>query len=523
MLQKHEIMVIFNDAQHRMHCPNITLNIHSTNKGMLAPFYILNYQVHVSQPDCIDMKATSSIMSHEMGHMIYAPKNLSIDFDLRKEVVEKLSLDPQQAGLMLNFAYDMIVDYSIKKYHNDPLKERLLSMKKLKKNKQAPKSFFNTMIEALEYFYNLVCKEAIFTGTNSVGRNIGEACYDIVVKYISMERKVYQILELLKKELKNAKKGNNSAEKELEEFLKRYTETTGTNKGFTSTQDSQSAKDADDLKEKAADSAVDSKLSKSRSSSYSKGGNIVVDALGVPLSERDLIRAKARKNIRIKSLAFNPTKGKNATCGFEGWSPDDSPEDLEVAETLQESGIAIPGVTTIKKINKLGFDDYASGCPPLMLVVDTSGSMSYEDAAISLCSFVEAGKKYHVQVGCILFADQAYSVIEPTIEYEKVINDSLDKFYSGGTDIRSAVEALNKIRLEKSMVVFVTDWEDNDPLDIANEALKVRAQDVITINFGRESVASTGMKEIKIRDTSQLEDSLIDLVNDVVQVKNNEQ
>ena len=513
MLKKHEIISVHIHSQMRMRTPNIGLFIHESEKDMFAPFYILDHTVHVLRKECKDIYQTGSVMDHEMGHMVYCPGTLAKSQELLDNVMQQHDIADQGAHHLINVAGDMIVDFSIKEYHNSPLSHRLkVSLDSINKNKSLGSNYF---IQVLEHFYDLVCGENIFCVKDKEARGVGKQSYTIVRMNIPMENKVYKIIDLFKKEVEKRKQG----EKELMEALQKASVVTGTNSDFSSTQDSSSAKDKQDLKNKMADAKVD-RLNDKQTRGCTKGDGDG-SMMGVGLSDRDLIKAKARKNIRIKGLSITNKSGKIASCGYEQWQIDNNPEDLEFLESLQDGGIIIPGVTTLKKSPKMGYDEVSIGCPPIILCVDTSGSMSHYNALISLCSFVEAARHYMVKVGVVLFHQTVYYKKDATFDYDDLIDDCFNKLQSGGTSIRLAIEAVKDMKIADKLVVMVTDWEDYNEDELAAEFGRLQSSCTVTVNFGYKSVK--GCKEIKIPGTEELEDSLIDLVNNAVQAGVNQE
>lgn len=496
-MESSQIYLAFLESKKRMKSSNINLIIHKNNKNMLAPFYILNYNVNVAKNMCIDFFQVQSIMDHEIGHTVYCPITLKKHIQMVDYIERIMKIQKQNANFLLNLAGDMIVDYSIKKYNNSPLSHRCeIDKQQVQKNTN-----FSFMV--LEEYYNIICQKKIFEVKDLKAKKCAKKCYDIVISNLIMENKVYEIVKFFENEIKKQEKN----EQDFNNFLKNYTKITNTNKNFSSTQDSRQSKNKQDLKNKIADEM----LNKKQSSGYSKNEK----CMGIEIPEKELIKSKARRNIKIKGLNLSNRSGKIATCGYENWFLNDNSEHLDILESINNNGILIPEITTIKKSSKIGYDEISIGCPPMMLCIDTSGSMSYQNALISLCSFVEAARFYKVKVGLILFHTQVYLSEKPTYDYDKLIDKAFEKFESGGTTIINVIKKLREVSKNNFLNIMVTDWEDCNPKNLAQSFSSINGVSNITINFGRDSM-SKYLKEIKINNLNELENSLIDLVNNVI-------
>ena len=325
-----------------------------------------------------------------------------------------------------------------------------------------------------------------------------------------MPNKVYNIVELFNNEANNQSGQNGkSKDKSLSELGKQRSKITGAASDFSSTEESSESKDIQDYKNKVADEITKPQKEgdgQKQSSGYSNTG-----AFGVKLEKKDKIKARARRSIRIKGMHFTNLLGKETPISIGTWGVDNDASDLDILESLSNNGILIPEVTTLKNNYKTGFDKQKIGCPPIMLVVDTSGSMDYDHAMTSMCSFIETARFHNVKAGVMLFHSHVYYKHEATYDYDKLIDECFDSFECGGTSIQYAIDELNKLKDKNQLVIFVTDWEDSGISHLKKNFMGLPFKNKVTVNFGYEKVNLPN--EVNIKDTTELEDTLIDLVN----------
>lgn len=155
---------------------------------------------------------------------------------------------------------------------------------------------------------------------------------------------------------------------------------------------------------------------------------------------------------------------RSQTCdGFKGWKPGDLPSELNSVQSLEQAGVLIPGVTTLKN-RYIRNRPKESEQPDICLVVDnscsTSGSIIQHelDAAIAV---VESAKRFESKVGLIVFGSNVDVIHKPGHEYNKI--ESLLAGLtgeSGGTRLAPALGTASRFKPkdgEKLATIVFTD------------------------------------------------------------------
>jgi hypothetical protein len=465
--------------------------------------FIINREVHVDMKSCEDKNQTRSCIRHEIGHTVYAPITIATAEHLIHHTKNLLRVEDQIAAMICNVAEDMIVDYNLVKDFNDDLPSRITkSIKKQKKNKNP---FFNSIIE----FYNICSKQTIIKITDKKAIEIAKKSYTIVGNVSSMFTKVIKIAKLYVEEARKQQNGLDQLKEALEKYIKHVSQNAGNHSTKTSMNNNKNK-----YKEKIGDIKIN------RNDKSSKGFSKDGGYYGVQFNDFDYYKFKARKNIRLKALQWRNKVGKVSKGALVGWNSHESPDELDMEQTMFDSGIIIPDVTTLKFEQKIGTDDVGKAMPDVLLSVDTSGSMNREDALISLFSFIEAARFYNVKCSIILFHYNVYLFNDFTIEYDYLQRQCYEKFQSGGTHILDAVNKIESMRPRGKLIVMVTDWEDNNNEECLSRLKKLDGENhvctVVIGNHGDSSCIRGRIPTVHIKHEKELDNILIDLVREVM-------
>ncbi len=144
------------------------------------------------------------------------------------------------------------------------------------------------------------------------------------------------------------------------------------------------------------------------------------------------------------------------------WNAEDDPTKLDVQYSLGRHGIIIPGITTYQWHYQEGEGfKLDSGKPDLLLVIDSSGSMTdpFRDLSLAVLSAMTAKKSALDQgayVAAINFSEQ-----HKTTKYtqdERQLDNTITTYYGGGTVLPSqAIIKLVESNKNKQHIIIITD------------------------------------------------------------------
>ncbi len=133
-------------------------------------------------------------------------------------------------------------------------------------------------------------------------------------------------------------------------------------------------------------------------------------------------------------------KGKSP-AGYTSWDPSEDVEKLDIEATLEDFGIIIPPEFSYKKYYIPG-KRKKSGIGHITIIIDTSGSMSglpLEYAIEGACALIEAARNVGDSVSLITFSGGPWLQVEPTYDYDYVIEFVSRLQADGGTEIFNAL------------------------------------------------------------------------------------
>jgi len=182
------------------------------------------------------------------------------------------------------------------------------------------------------------------------------------------------------------------------------------------------------------------------------------------LSDARYYRLQAKKNIRFKAQVMANKGGHSGNGGLIPWGVGDSPESLQVGETVTAGGVLIPGVNTVQFEPKVGGSDPILSHPAVQIILDTSGSMPQDVAIMTCFSLIEAARLNNVAVSAVLYTSMTWFDSGFTFNYNQLEEDIVAQYTSGGTDSWDGVShALPHLEghQDKALVIWVTDLQDN--------------------------------------------------------------
>ena len=209
------------------------------------------------------------------------------------------------------------------------------------------------------------------------------------------------------------------------------------------------------------------KQGKDRESAMGRG---LEASFHVPIEDFDMMKARAAQMLGFHLLKTNANKygGMITPLYQKPWSVSDDVDALDMeASIVAGAGEVIPNVTTRQIVRKRGHGQMQEKKPQTLLLIDTSGSMQKDHAAISTFALIEAHRLEHGIVGVIGFTTNTWLNMEPGTNYSEIERKFFDNYCSGGTDYEECCKKAEKY-LEKNPnlnVVMVTDLECNwEPL-----------------------------------------------------------
>ncbi|QOX81067.1 hypothetical protein FY034_17190 (plasmid) [Trichlorobacter lovleyi] len=233
-----------------------------------------------------------------------------------------------------------------------------------------------------------------------------------------------------------------------------------------------------------------------------------------------------------KKVRFEGTSGKAdgpaRKVGNLPWSPGMPMRDLDIEDTIINSGRFIPGVTTVRGVYKPGpgLPQPAPVPTTVQFSVDGSGSIQQEspyrrgaynhDLACASCfAMIRYAQKHKIPVGGNVFADENHR-IKTSKDYEAVARD-VWKWISrvgGGNDV-SGTEPLTDIP-KGSLLVYITDFHlfdhcvrgTKDLNRLVNEGVDV----AFIALFENHNAAASGLQYMECKRLSDLQDMALKTV-----------
>lgn len=426
---------------------------------------IENGLIRVNPDIFADVLHAEGILAHEIGHIEICPASVAKGKRYLEIVAEELGKadsnyysDMELCHTIMNVIADMIVDKDERILRRLPHRMDcdLRYMKKKMKGKLPTHPFWLILTQ---YYSILVKKKLVPVPPKE--QETGKKAHRIITSLAPTEIKIRKMAHLLADQ----------------EFMKQYEEM----KKFMQQLDDAMGKALSKLKARentsADPGAVKRAIGDAVETRQGKGkGNAGAPAAGsekekrlliglataahVDFDDYDYLRAIGRKKIEFTIKIQRPSVGKVVRGSLEPWTPDDEASELEVEDSVMNSPMLIPGVSTLKAEKKMGYEE-APSVPPVLMVLDTSGSMDRDDALVICYSFLSACESYKTPASVILFSGMPYYSAPFTENYEELARGIYNGYCGGGTDtLRAAQEAGEKLHgRPKSLLIFISDFE----------------------------------------------------------------
>jgi Mg-chelatase subunit ChlD len=178
-------------------------------------------------------------------------------------------------------------------------------------------------------------------------------------------------------------------------------------------------------------------------------------------------RIAAMRQVKYRATVTRAKGGLVGSGGAIPWTLGDQPELLDVELTLENAGIILPGVSTLRYEPKEGGGEPVRARPAVQIILDTSGSMDQQLARRAILALVEAARVEGTEVSLILFSGSVWLQRGFSCQYNTMEAEAWQKYASGGTEFKPAVKAAWKVmreaRLrEKALIICATDWREDD-------------------------------------------------------------
>ena len=506
MIAETIIERIFKEVREEYRFPPMRLVI---DRNYDTPFYMDFGTVHINDDLLVDEIETKSIIRHEIGHIHFAPvtikKHKKFLQIIKKELGGKSDL--YICHQISNYFCDFVVDKSIVEEFNDDLEHRqtvLLQEMKRRHGGYPQHSFWWVLTQ----YYNRVIGNDVLPVDREKERETGDKCFEIIKSTLPMEKKLEEITRIMNQQ--EFMKDFNEIQ-EFKKFLKELEDLIGTNTKRTITRESM--KDKKEAKKELEDLIDDEDDNKGLIGSLAK-------EMGINLSPFEYYRGLARKKIQFRIKVSQKQSGKIVRGGLEVWGLDDKAEDLDIEESLLDSGVLIPEVSTMQWEKKVGTEDFSASLPSVLLIVDTSGSMDAEKAIVTCFSMIETCRMYKSEFAVILFSSDAYLTIPFSAEYDAKEKEIYDGYKSGGTALLPPVIKAKELLASRSgsLVIFISDLESWDRDQALSRLHPMKANNNITFIVIDSKEEPKGFTYTRIDDIKKLDGVVIDAVNDYIGV-----
>lgn len=448
MLTEERIQEIYQEIRKEYLFPPTALTIDNGSDDHSA-FCIQNRRIYMNITEIHDEIECRHIIRHEIGHTEYAPITIRNHRDYIADTVKNHKLPLDIAADLHNVTYDLIVDFNTQFKHDNDIGHAVGLIINDKKHKKAEE---DKIFQYMAVFY------ASIAGDSSMFGEYDKDIRDRVAKAIKSCRnsiplrdKVAELNKIIVDWFKQQNENRKKMLEALREALKKAAKEMSKNGGKFSTKEDIRGTKKESIMELAGDSK-DTRVGKAATILVAAGEKII-------LREIDFYRAYAKRNIRF-TIKSQTLFGPRVPAGYTVWTPDDAVSALNVEQGIMMSGMNIPGITTQKSLTLPGHYSVSpdNSDISLILVVDTSASMSKDDTVLVSFSFIESARQHNYPVGIVFFHTEPYLVIPPNREYNKTEEKIWKNYEDGSTCIIPALRRAQKMGTN-NLVIVVSDFE----------------------------------------------------------------
>ncbi len=522
---------IYEDVREEYYFPHTRLEFTDDEN---VPFYCTNGVVTVNPNEFMDdEKYCRSLLRHECGHFCYMPLSIAdhkryveIARNILKKINPEYARNIELIAHINNVVYDCIVDEFIMTELGDDLAHTVeLGVERMREkgNGKLPDHPF---WQILSSFYNCICGKEIITGLRKKEKKDGKRITNIVRDFTPNSEKIRKIITILSKysefqdpeqDRSMSGEGEDGGEGEVEQyegiakFIKDLEDLMDKDYGITLVREDLE-EDSEKAKKRELENAVNP------DGDEDEGGDKIVScgigAGGRPILEPyEYYRGLAKKKIKFKVKITKPCFGHIEKGSLQRWTLDSPIERLDIEESIQESPLIIPEATTVEFEAKRG-EDEGRDVPDVLLITDTSGSMSKDIAIITTYSMIESARLHKVKAGVVLFTTPAYLSEDFTYDYSRVERSIWEEYLSGGTNtLNGVIEGENLVKNHRgnALIIFISDFECNNTERTADRLRELQSQgNIITVlkieehdgNYSKEEY----FKGLNVKIVEKLED-----------------
>jgi len=194
---------------------------------------------------------------------------------------------------------------------------------------------------------------------------------------------------------------------------------------------------------------------------------------------------------RFVELTENVGRRESTSEVPEVWRPGDDPARLDLVDTIQRHGMAIPGVTTLKRGEGRLFGTGRAG--NVMLILDNSGSTGYHSRGKKIIDTIreaafcitETARRKGDWAGAVAFGDGIlWDIPMSNTDYDPLVDQIIEMDGdSGSTILTGAVKwVLDQIRGKPSVTTFlITDGKVHDLDKVWSELEEIHRQGKLVI------------------------------------------
>ncbi|TES94702.1 MAG: VWA domain-containing protein [Promethearchaeota archaeon] len=417
-----------------------------------------------------------AISLHEVSHYQIIPYDGLINARLLKAAIK--NVNENFAPIVVNVFADLIIDAKLYKKEPDLIAWELKTTYNhlYEKTKNKLSEFSKFLFRAYEKLLNIkIVNNDLFTSVESVAENVVNVIKKNFENETLWEDKVSKIAYYLRTLVNNTftvvgtgvsqgegntrrkTPGRSRSTVEFPEDILEIMDNPLENKNL----DKLKEDNDEELRQKAEEFAKETPYSNFGAPAGQAG--ILID--GNPLAT--WYRGLAKDIIEIKIFEEKP--GGQLPIFPEVWHLGDPLEDLDIVQTILNSPVIIPNITTRKWVKNYGKGHLIEKqIPDLLLVLDSSGSMNwnylakssrgvYHTALVASFATLHFAAKKGVKFSVINFSNRA-DVCDWTVDYQKA-ERTLLRYQGGGTHlpIKNIVKQTEKSERE-CLIFIITDF-----------------------------------------------------------------
>jgi hypothetical protein len=477
-----------------------------------------------------------AVTLHEVSHYQIIPYDGYINAKLLRAAMKHVNQN--FAPIVVNIFADLHIDILLHKKYPNLMNWELQTTYNHIKQKHQISDFTEFLLRIYEKVLNIQIFEKPDSRWNDLTKKVSKIVLDDFYDDTTWEKKVSKIAYYFRDLINNTFS-----------LMGKYVKSRkGTSKRKSPAQGSQFIEIPDDILE-LMDNPLENrnkdKLQKDNGDSLRQKAeqfakDIPYSEFGAPANQAGILidaeplatwyRGKAKNLIEIKILEEKP--GGEVPAYPEVWRIGDPIEELDIVQSLLNSPIIIPNVTTRKWISKEGPGILKEkSLPDLLIVLDSSGSMGwnytattnsargkYHTALIASFAALHYVAKKGVKFSVINFSNKA-DICPWTVDYTKA-EKKLLRYQGGGTHLPLKQIKIQCDKADQNVLIFlITDfgiynWTKSKNLfsDLINQGQKI-----VGFFIGTKSVPKNKFKDLQDKMTFYPIQKAGDLINLIIE------